>query len=125
MQITALRIITVIYLPPPIGSRVDYRSKARLLEPVFWQPFSHHYSVVCLNWIFSTSSRSSGRLLHSLKGISVHADQHVHDVLGGACAINRFGRHETFILHEISTTQWTKLQCILQTTTFYYLDSVA
>lgn len=71
MQITALGIITVIYLPPPIGSRVDYRSKARLLEPVLWQPFSHHYSVLCLNWIFSVSSRSSGRLLRAVKGISV------------------------------------------------------
>lgn len=109
MQITALRIITVIYLPPPIGSRVDYRSKDRLLEPVLWQPFSHHYSVVCLNWIFSASSRSSGRLLHSLKGISVQADQHVHDVLGGACAITRPVQYEALILHEISKTQWTKL----------------
>lgn len=49
MQITAFGIIMVIYLPPSIGSRVDYRSKAPVSEAELWQAFSLHYSLVCLN----------------------------------------------------------------------------
>lgn len=77
MQITALGIITVIYLPPPIGSRVDYRSKAQVSEAELWQAFSLHYSLVCLN----SELKIIWKALGVSQSITVHVYKHVNAVL--------------------------------------------